>query len=154
VLNLATLLSSLAVLATFVLVYVVDRADQENIQAWQLLQGYKGQPYNMGQILALETLVRHHQSLRRLELPNLAMDGGDLRGADMRSARLMNAHFDSTRLDHANLADSLLSYSIFRNCSCRSTNFSNSRIQDGDFEGADLDRAKLGWKAQACEIVR
>jgi Pentapeptide repeats (9 copies) len=142
VLRVMTLLSSVATVIAFIL-FLTGRATQESIQAWQILQGYKGQPYNIGQILALETLVRHHQSLRRLELSNLVIDGADLRWADMKSAHLVNAHFDSTRLDYANLADSALSYSVFRNCRCRGTNFSNSHIQNGDFEGADLDRAKF-----------
>jgi hypothetical protein len=60
VLSVITSLSSVATVITFI-AFLAARAAQENIQAWQILQGYKGQPYNIGQILALETLVRHHQ---------------------------------------------------------------------------------------------
>jgi hypothetical protein len=123
---------------------LVDRTEQENIQAWQILQGYKAEPYNLGQTLALATLARNHQSLRRLQFVGGAwLEGVDLHGADMRFANLMTVHFDSARLDYANLADSNLSYADFRNCRCRSTNFSNSLIQKGNFAGADLDRANF-----------
>jgi Pentapeptide repeats (9 copies) len=143
VVRLVTLLSSLTTLILFI-PFWGDRTRLENIQAWQILQGYKGETYNLGQTLALETLLRNGQSLRRLQLTNRAwLDGVDLRGADIQFARLMEVQFESARLDHANLADSTLSYSVFRSCRCRGTNFSNSHIQRGDFEGADLDRAKF-----------
>jgi uncharacterized protein YjbI with pentapeptide repeats len=56
----------------------------------------------------------------------------------------MTVHFEAARLDYANLADGVLSHSVFRNCRCRGTDFSNSLIQKSDFDGADLDRAKFG----------
>jgi hypothetical protein len=122
--------------------FLADKADQQNIQAWQILQGYRGEPYNLGQTLALTTLARNHQSLRGLTLVGW-LEGADLRGADVRFAHLMRVRFNSARLDHTNFADSLLSNSDFRNCQCRGTNFSNSLIQEGDFEDADLDRANF-----------
>jgi hypothetical protein len=139
--TLLTLLSSLATVIVLILL-LVDRTGQQNIQAWQILQGYKRESYNLGQTLALETLVRNHQSLRGLQFEGW-LKGVDLRGADIRSANLTRVDFESARLDHANLADSLLQSSVFRNCRCHSTDFSNSQIYKDDFEGADLDRAKF-----------
>jgi hypothetical protein len=128
-LRVTTLLSSLATVILFI-VFLVDRTDLENIQAWQILQGYKGGD-NVGLTFALETLVRNHQSLRHLVLPGrpLRLDGADLRGADMKFARFGDASFESTRLDHTNLADSVVAYSDFHNCRCRGTDFSNSFLE-------------------------
>jgi uncharacterized protein YjbI with pentapeptide repeats len=120
----------------------VLRICAENIQAWQILQGYKREPYNLGQRLALETLVRNHQSLRGLQVVGW-LEGVDLRGADIRFADLARVNFDSARLDHTDFANSSLQLSVFRNCRCRGTNFSNSFMPRDDFEGADLDRAKF-----------
>jgi hypothetical protein len=86
----ATLLSSFATVILFI-VFLADRTDQENIQAWQILQGYKGADYNLGQTLALSTLARNHQSLRGLQLGGW-LGGVDLRGADIRFAHLMTVH--------------------------------------------------------------
>jgi hypothetical protein len=131
-------LANLATLGAF-FVTIWDRRDAADINAWHLLADYRCQQYDAGQILALQTLVNHGQSLYNFGGP----EGKWLVGAKLNGARLHHSNLIGMNFTYAELKDALL-----RECKCKSTTFysaelSGAEVYGGDFTGAMFDHADI-----------
>jgi uncharacterized protein YjbI with pentapeptide repeats len=133
-----TLGVNLSALATFLLL-LHDRREGADINAWQLLAGYRCQQYDAGQISALQTLVSHGVSLYYFGGPE---------GMWLVGAKLDGAHFHHANLAGMNLTYAELQKSWLKECNCVKTDFysadlSNSHVYGADFTGAKFDFADI-----------
>jgi Pentapeptide repeats (8 copies) len=143
-----------ASIATVVLLcfFLLDRRDQANIAAWQLLQSYvQHDPraqYELGQSFALQTLVQNGVSLDGLGATNARVRNANLQGANLNGASFKQGALESVILTHASLFRADLSGAFIDHCSCERAVFSgaglfHATLVAGNFQGADFKEADI-----------
>jgi hypothetical protein len=125
-----------------------QRQKQNELQAWEIINGAKGQPGSGGRIEALEELNKNQVSLR-----HVILDEADLSGIILNNALLINASFKSAQLtcvtrDNGNrectkIRNANLSYSNLQEANLFDADFQKSKFRYAKMQGAKLKNTKL-----------
>ncbi len=102
-------------------------------EAWKVIESRKGQKAEGGRIKALETLVKHQQSI----------EGTDLSGAALRGIKLENAKLNKIILNEADLSNADMNYAHIDRAELKRSKLGNANMSNADLTGADLRDADL-----------
>ena len=124
------------------------RKRQTHYQAWEIINGAKGQPGSGGRIEALQELNKDQVSLR-----HVILDEADLSGINLNNALLIKASFKSAQLtcvtrDNGNrectkIRNANLSYSNLQEANLFDADFQKSKFRYAKMQGAKLKNTKL-----------
>jgi uncharacterized protein YjbI with pentapeptide repeats len=118
------------------IIYLLEkpkRQKQEELQAWQLIDGATGAETSGARFQAIQELYKMGVSLKGLDA-----DGADLIGINLQGANLERASFKNALLQGANLEGANL-----KNAQLQKAKLQGANLKGADFEGANLEGAEL-----------
>jgi hypothetical protein len=115
-----------------------QREKQREFQAWEIINGAKGQRGSGGRIEALEELNKNQVSLRYVIL-----DEADLSGINLNNALLSNASFKSAQLTCVTRDDGTRECTKIRNSNLSYSNLQKVNLFDADFQKSKFRYAKM-----------
>jgi hypothetical protein len=121
------------------LIYNESQLPQKEIdEAWKVIESRKGQKAEGGRIKALETLVKHQQSIEGTDL-----SGAALRGIKLENAKLTKVIFNEADLSNADMNYAHIDRAELKGSKLGNTNMSNADLTGADLSGADLNKSNL-----------
>ncbi|WP_293336423.1 pentapeptide repeat-containing protein [Microcoleus sp. CAWBG58] len=118
------------------IIYLLEkpkRQKEEELKAWQLIDGAIGAETSGARFQAIQELHKMGASLKGLDA-----DGADLRGINLQRANLEGASFKNALLQGANLEGANL-----KNAQLQKAQLQGANLKGVDFEGANLEGAEL-----------
>jgi hypothetical protein len=121
-----------------------QRAKQAQYQAWEIINGAKGQTGEGGRINALQDLLAYKVPLESVDISNAFLSGINLPKSNLSKANLSKANLSEANLSGANLNKTNLGKANLRKANFREVNLLYAKLNDADLKNADLTNTDLG----------